>query len=1010
MQFSPMIDIKTTYNFMSSLISIDDYFKFATENNFKFAFYAELNSMYGVAEFSSKAKKNGIKPIIGITIEIDLPIKWSINVFAKNRAGFEILSDFSSLLMTNRIINDGAKIKFINDNFNDNLIAVINYKNKIDFNHFDNMSKKMSSENIFLGIDKNTFVYNNKNQIDSMVNLVFYSSVNYFKKEDLIVYKAAIATKEGKLIEDLDNIEEKYYPDNNQIINIMNINDYQNNLNKINNMINFDLLNYTKKHLLVYPSPNKIPSKNYLQKIVEDSLMIYLKESIEKLNYKIYEDRMYYELSIINKMQFQDYFLIVWDYVKFAKQKNIYVGPGRGSVAGSLVSFLLNITTIDPIKYDLYFERFLNPERMTMPDIDIDFQDNRREEVIEYIFEKYGASQVATITTFSTIGIKGAIRDVGRVLSVPIENVNTITKLIDSETKILSNDELFKNKKLDVFKQKYPQLFEIAPKFIGLYRQTGTHAAGLIVSDIELQKVVPFKSGPNGINQTQFPMDFLEQFGLIKMDLLGLKNLTILHDVVSMINQTRKLNISLQKIPLNDSKTFLNLSKGNTSGIFQLESPGMTRVIEQMQIKNILDISIASSLYRPGPQEQIPEFIARRNNSSLIKYINNRLIPILEETYGVIVYQEQIMEILKVVANMSLSQADIIRRAIGKKDIELMSRYKELFIKNAVKNNYTNDDSKQIWDYIYKFASYGFNKSHAIAYSYISYYLAYFKTNYSAEFYAVMINSIIGNVKKTEQYIIEAQEQGIKIIPPSIKNINLKCIGNEKGIYLPLKIIKGISNIFIQELSSIYKNDKTKLDTMFKFACSMINHELTKEIFISLAAIGALDFYGWGRKLLIMNVDKIINFANAYSNQEIIPAYSEPSLDEYKDDFNELGQWEKEYLGFYLQMNPLTKYRGLYKLDYSLTTINKIYKININLQLLVIVDEFRKQMDKNNHEMAFLKIHDETGEISLTIFANLLEKYHSELYPGAILIIVVKAQEYKQQISLQLVNVLKRIL
>jgi DNA polymerase-3 subunit alpha len=427
------------------------------------------------------------------------------------------------------------------------------------------------------------------------------------------------------------------------------------------------------------------------------------------------------ELQIIDQMHFNDYFLVVQDYVAFAKRNGILVGPGRGSVAGSLVAYVLGITEIDPIQHDLIFERFLNPSRQTMPDIDIDFMDNRRNEIIEYLFERYGTQHVAHIITFQRMKAKMAVRDVGRILGIELPIINNISKLISMQYDLDLVGAIDKNKQLASFAAKYETLFDIAKKILNFPRQIGLHAAGVVITDTRIDDILPVQSATDGINCTQFSMEYLEPIGLIKMDILGLVNLTTINETIKLIKKQQSKNIDLSQINLNDARVFNELTSGHTIGIFQLESPGMQNLIMKIKPKSIEDISITSALFRPGPQKNIPTYLKNKTNPNSIQYLNDDFKEVLSSTYNIIIYQEQVIEIVQRVAGFSLADADLFRRAISKKNADKLSQLKEQFIHGGKKNKYSETELNKIFDFIYEFANYGFNHSHSLAYSYISY-------------------------------------------------------------------------------------------------------------------------------------------------------------------------------------------------------------------------------------------------------------------------------------------------
>jgi DNA polymerase III subunit alpha len=491
-----------------------------------------------------------------------------------------------------------------------------------------------------------------------------------------------------------------------------------------------------------------------------------------------YWKRLKHEYDIITNMGFEDYFLIVSDLIHYAKTHDVMVGPGRGSSAGSLVSYLLGITTIDPIRFNLLFERFLNPERVTMPDIDIDFEDTRREKVIQYVQEKYGQLHVSGIVTFGHLLARAVARDVGRIMGFDEITLNEISKLIPHKLGI-TLEEAYQN---DEFKQfvhrnyRHERWFEICKKLEGLPRHTSTHAAGIIINDHALYEYAPLTLGDTGL-LTQWTMTEAERIGLLKIDFLGLRNLSIIHQIINQVKKDLNINIEIERIPFDDPKVFELLSQGDTTGIFQLESDGVRRVLKKLKPEHFEDIVAVTSLYRPGPMEEIPTYITRRHDPSKVEYLHKDLAPILKNTYGVIIYQEQIMQIASQFANFSYGEADILRRAMSKKNRAVLESERQHFVDGAKQNGYDEYMSKQIFDLILKFADYGFPRAHAVSYSKIAYIMSYLKVHYPNYFYANILSNVIGSEKKTAAMIDEAKHQSITILPPNINESHWFYIG-----------------------------------------------------------------------------------------------------------------------------------------------------------------------------------------------------------------------------------------
>lgn len=517
-----------------------------------------------------------------------------------------------------------------------------------------------------------------------------------------------------------------------------------------------------------------------------------------------YQERLSYELNVITEMGFADYFLIVWDVMKYAREHDILTGPGRGSAAGSLVSYALQITDVDPILYNLLFERFLNPERVTMPDIDLDFPDNKRDEVISYVVAKYGEQHVAQIGTFGTLAAKAAIRDTARTFGLNSVQLSEWAKLIPSTLGITLEKALKDNPRLEKhihFSRKNEMIWEIACAIEGLPRHISTHAAGIVISDEPLVDQVPLQKGSQDALLTQYAMGDLEQIGLLKMDFLGLRNLNLLDRVLRAVNYNRKLKLTLKDIPLNDELTLQLFKRGDTTGVFQFESDGIRRVLRNLEPTSFEDIVAVDALYRPGPMEQIDTFIARKHGRQTISYPHKDLKSILEVTYGVIVYQEQIMQVASTMAGFSLGEADLLRRAVSKKKADVLNEQREKFVSGAKQKGYQEQSAQEVYDLILRFANYGFNRSHAAAYSKIAFQLAYLKAHFPAEFMAALLSSVFGNDAKIGQYVSEAKKYGIKMLAPSINSSHyyFQVEGNT-SIRYSFRVIRKVPNKFILEL------------------------------------------------------------------------------------------------------------------------------------------------------------------------------------------------------------------
>ena len=719
-------------------------------------------------------------------------------------------------------------------------------------------------------------------------------------------------------------------------------------------------------------------------------------------------DRAEYELQVINNMGYNGYFIIVWDFIRYAKENGIYVGPGRGSAAGSIVSYALNITEIDPLKYNLIFERFLNPERISMPDIDIDFDQEQREQVIEYVLEKYGVERVAHIITFGTLKARAAIRDVGRVLNVNIKKVDMVAKLIpfmmELEAALSSVDRLQELYKTD---HEIKQLIDYSLKLEGRVRHASVHAAGIVISKEVLNEEIPtYSDGKTKILSTQYQMKELEDLGILKMDFLGLKNLTILRKTIENIKKIRNENIVLSDINLDDKNTYDLLTAADTLGIFQCESAGIRNLMKRVKIGKFEDIVAVLALYRPGPLRSgmVEDFIQSKNNKVAIKYMHESLQDVLEETYGVIVYQEQVMKIVNIMANYTLGEADELRRAIGKKIPEIIEENRNKFVRKSVENGIDERIAQEVYRLIDKFGGYGFNKSHSAAYALIVYWTAYFKSNYPKEFFAAVMSTEMYNIERLSLFINEAKEKGIVVHVPDVNKSNYEFTVEEDGIRFGLVAIKGIG---INTVSSIIKirNDETegKYKSYDDFVHRVKQEGLNKKQLEALIFSGALDLLDGNRREKHHSIDKIMDWSEKKFNSEedlqliLFGGKVHKEEDFYLEKMDEFKKTvllnkEKEHLGVYISDHPLNAYKGLIDMiDHTaLNELEQIEKRNqINkIRLIGMISDINKITTKVSMEpMAKFKLEDFTGVIECICFPRDFMKYGYQVYDDNVVIV-----------------------
>lgn len=1025
------LQVRSAYSLLNSSIKIEELVQRACELGFGAIALTDENIMYAMVPFYKLCKKNGIKPIIGLTVSVlnhDETRSFPFILLVKNNEGYQNLIKISSAIQTKGL--KGIPKRWL-AHYCNGLIAISPYmdgeietflQNEMENKAIETASyfKKVFGENFYLSIQNhyleneielNSKILNLANDLG--VKMIATNHVHYLHKEDAFVHECLLALKDGVKLQDngrkrLPNGEYYLKSEQEMMDMFQEFPDCLNNTHKIAMECHVEI-ELGQSILPKYPVPDQSGTFSYLKKLCEEGLT----KRVENIT-KQYTTRLQFELSVIEKMNFSDYFLIVWDFMKYAHQNGIMTGPGRGSAAGSLVAFVLFITDIDPLAHDLLFERFLNPERVSMPDIDVDFPDIRRDEIIQYVKEKYGPLHVAQIITFGTFGAKSALRDAGRVMGAPLKELESLSKLIPNQIG-MSLYEAYRQ--VHSFRDQVnssellKKVVETALKLEGLPRHTSTHAAGIIISEKPLVDVIPIQMGSNQIYLTQYPMNILEEIGLLKMDFLGLRNLTLIENITTMIRKGTGKKVNLLTIPLDDPKVFQLLSNGDTTGIFQLESEGMSSVLSRLRPTEFDDIVAVNALYRPGPMENIPLYIDRKASKQPIEYPHPDLEPILKSTYGVIIYQEQIIQIASEMANFSLGEADLLRRAVGKKKREILEKEREHFISRCIANGYLEHDATQIYDLIVRFANYGFNKSHAVAYSFIAYQLAYLKANYPTYFYAGLLSSVIGNDDKTALYLKEAKQIGIPILPPSINKSMYQYKVEKDGIRFSLAAIKQVGSTVLKE---IFQCRKEKMVTdLFDFCIRTSTKIVNRRILESLIFSGAFDEFGINRASLLASLDIAIEHAELFApndstqfdllpNQEftIMPKYV--MVEPFNDD--DTLKHEKEVLGFYLSSHPIAKYQKLFR-KFHTTDIHNIDLSKMNeVRIGAYISSIKVIRTKKGELMAFLMLSDETGEIDAVAFPTIYTKDSSLLQKGAIIYIegtIDKRNQNRRQIIIK---------
>lgn len=940
---------KSNYSLLSSLLKVDDIINYAKQSNISSIAISDTN-MYATMEFINKCKKENIKPIIGLHILLE---DASIVLYAKNHNGYKSLIKLSTIQSERKAqVEDLAK-------YNNEVIAILPFESKEKYNELTNIYS-----DLYIG-------YTNKKEATEALlqtkKVVFFRESLYLTKNDEDTLPYLYRIRDGKTISD-DYI---YETANHELI-IKNIMDLSDNAGLINTQVISDNCNLefppSKLLLPIYPCDD--PSK-YLFELCKAGLSKRLNGNVPE-NYR---QRLSYELKIIDEMGFPNYFLVVYDFIKYSKKNKILVGPGRGSAAGSLVAYSLGITDIDPIEYDLLFERFLNPERKTMPDIDTDFPDNRRGEVIDYVIEKYGKRRVCGIVTFGTLSAKQVIRDVSRVLNIPQYKVDSLCKFIPGVTKEKLKDFYAKNQ---AFKARVDSdtllsnMFQIATKLEGFPRHTSSHAAGIVMCQVDLDEVIPLTTG-DGMYLTGYTMEYLEDLGLLKMDFLGLKNLTIIDNILTDIkNQTGEI-IEFTKIPLDDKETLNIFETANTSGIFQFESTGMRNFLRRFKPNTFEDIFAAIALFRPGAAVNIDSYIRRKHKEEKITYLDKCLEPILKDTYGILIYQEQIIQLANIYAGYTLGEADILRRAMSKKKVDLLKAEEDKFIEKSLQKGHAYDQAKKIFDLILNFAGYGFNRSHSVAYSIIAYKMAYLKTHYKTIFFANLLTNVIGSESKTHEYIMEAKANKIDVIKPTINKSSDRYIVEENKIIYPISNIRTIGSV----ISEVIKKARGREPFTDIYDCfsRLYIEGLGKKNFETLILADVFKEFNYNRATLIYNLDSLFNYAEL--TKDIDPSLViKPDVEqqpEYENSY--LLEKEKEVFGFYLSSHPTTMYKKDNPYCIPLNTVEKHFSKKVDT--LVLVDKIKVINTKKGDKMAFITGSDETSTMEYTLFPKTYNEYIS---------------------------------
>ncbi|WP_367294925.1 DNA polymerase III subunit alpha [Levilactobacillus yonginensis] len=759
-------------------------------------------------------------------------------------------------------------------------------------------------------------------------------------------------------------------------------------------------LQFKQPQLPEYPTPNHQPSQDYLRELCQQGLQRRLQADGITAP-KSYQQRLERELGVIHRMGFDDYFLIIWDVMNYAHRAHIQTGPGRGSAAGSLVAYVLAITEVDPLAYNLLFERFLNEERAQMPDIDLDIPDDKREQVLQYVHDKYGHSRVAQIITFGTLATKAALRDVGRVLGMPPYTLSDWSAAIPNQLHITlqaAYDQSQKLRNLVADSSKNQLLFATAQKLEGLPRHYSTHAAGIVLSQGPLTDLVPLQPGSEDLLMTQYPKDTVEAVGLLKMDFLGLRNLSILANALALVRKQTGQALDINQIDLNDAATLKLFAQGETNGVFQFESSGIKRVLRQLQPDSFELVAAVNALYRPGPMENIDSFIRRKHGQEPVTYPADALAPILGPTYGVLVYQEQVMQVASVMGGFTLGEADLLRRAMSKKKKQTMDAMQKKFVSGARQLGYDEAVAQKVFAYIDRFANYGFNRSHAVAYSKLAFQLAYLKAHYPGPFYAALLNSVVNVPVKTKMYLTEAKRHGVGIQPPDINRSTAYFNLQGSDIIFGLSSIKGVRKDFLREvLADRHENGPYR--DLHQFLQRIDGKYRKADLLNALVYAGAFDGFGHNRAELLAALPEFISSVELSGDNVELFAALAPKVKPLPDLelMTKLTQ-EEAVLGAYLSGHPVAQYQALAAKIHAVS-VTELAE-NARVAVVVYVTKIRTIRTKRGEPMAFLTASDETADVSITVFPNQYRQASEWLKTDQVIVVKGKVE---QQRGLQIV-------
>lgn len=986
---------KSCWSLLESPFQVDEIIQCAKRHHKSYAALTDRNTMYGTMEFIKGCFKQGIQPIVGLEVSMDEPFLMNLILLAKNNAGLQDLYALSSLIMTRPEKNQKLSLEEIQTHARNCVVLSAGMEQTIfdlcSHGQNDRLMEILetlenSFEDLYISIamndsprqrQLNTALKACCLQLD--IKTCALSRIDYENPEDYRRVQMLQAIEKQTTQNDpaLNVLRGRFWRSDEQMAELYDPQDLaatEEIAAKIS--IRPDL---KATGLPVFQNKLGVSSEEYLTSLCKAGLA-------KRLNHKIpveYSARLQYELDIILKMGFADYFLIVWDFIREARSRGILVGPGRGSAAGSLAAWCIGITHIDPIKNNLLFERFLNPERISMPDIDTDFPDDRRDEIIDYVYNLYGPGHVAHIVTFSTFKPKMALRDAGRVLRANTRDIDQLCKLVGNQLKITLDEVYEKNKAFQNLVKSKPvleDLYQQARSIEGLPRHVSLHAGGIVFSSEEITKAAPLVDAGSHVPAVAFTMEHLEELGLIKFDFLGLKNLTIIHNINQMIEASTGRALDLFKLPLDDPQVYALLRTGQTLGIFQLESAGIRNLILQFAPRRFEDIAAILALYRPGPMQNIGLYLEARRNPKARKSLHPLLDDILAETGGIFLYQEQIMKAAQVIGGFSLAQADSLRKAMSKKNHEVMESWKDKFIQGAGQKNIPPEQAENIFDVMERFADYGFNKSHSYAYGLVVYWMAFMKTRYPLQFYACSLQGVISDKNKTSQYLQECRTRKIPVYGVSLNYSGREYSLEGNGIRMPFAVIKSTGTSSSMKILE----ERTKrglFKNIYEAFARLLAAGLTSDALESLLYAGAFDEFGFSRQTIQNSFDLLVQYGRMVrvETDEILFAYeavSPPVLEPVRDDAMNRLAGEQKVCGFYISEHPAIALRRRFT---GVLPLEQVRSKSGMVKMIGRIASVHTHKTKNGAMMAFLSLEDEGGRLDAAVMPKLYDALQLEL-------------------------------